>query len=86
MELDENGEKGSLGRANTMMFEMARKKNPKQVWIQRFLRERKQYKPKRGADAKERKAAWRRKRDEKEAESLPQDYSGVFWIRARRRR
>jgi len=86
MEVDENGEKGSLARANTVMFEMARKKDAKQLWIQRFLQERKQYKSKRGVDIKERKAAWRRKRDEKESEAAPRDYSGVFWVRARRRR
>jgi len=86
MEIDEDGEKGSLARANTLMMEMARRKNPKQRWLQRFYKERKLIKTKRRVDASERKAAWRRKRDEKETRDVPRDYSGVFWIRARRRR
>jgi hypothetical protein len=89
IEIDENGDKGSLGRANMMMFDMARKKNPKQEWLQRFYRDRKSCKETRTADNPDRKNALRRKhikeREEKQA-SLPKDYSGVFWIRARRRR
>ena len=86
MEIDECGNKGSLARANTLMFEMARKKNPKQPWLTAFYTERKAFKSKRRCDCSERKRAWRRKRDALEEEAKPKDYSGVFWIRARRRR
>lgn len=83
IEVLEDGSKGSMARANTLMFELARKKNPKQAWLQRFYHDRKVWKDKSHIDARARKAAWRRRRDEKE--NPPRDYSGVFWIRARRR-
>jgi hypothetical protein len=83
MEVLAGGEKATLAHANTLMFDMARKKNPKQQWLERFYRERKQWKSKSAVDAGARKQAWRRARDE--AENQPRDYSGVFWIRARRR-
>lgn len=84
IEIQEDGEKGSMARANTMMFEMARRKDPKQTWLQRFYKDRKPWKNTSRADAGSRKAAWRRKQDEKK-EPAPRDYSGVFWVRARRR-
>ena len=86
MEIDEQGEKCSLARANTLMLEMARRKDAKQPWLQRFYKDRGRFKSKKRVDAGARKQAWRRRRDEREQESLPRDYSGVFWIRARRRR
>jgi len=83
MEIDDSGEKAALARANTLMFDMARKKNPKQEWLTRFYKERKQWKAKRQVDTSARKSAWRRQQEEKE--NTPRDYSGIFWIRARRR-
>lgn len=83
IELLEDGTKASMSRANTLMLELARKKNAKQLWLHRFYHERKAWKSTRHVDASSRKKAWRRKRDEKE--NQPRDYSGVFWIRARRR-
>jgi hypothetical protein len=83
MEIDESGEKGSLARANTLMLDMARKKNPKQEWLLRFYRDRKPWKSKRQVDNSARKAAWHRRTEEKQ--EVPRDYAGVFWIRARRR-
>ena len=83
MEIDEAGDKAALSRANTLMFEMARKKDPKQLWLTRFYKERKPWKAKRQVDNSARKAAWQRKREERQ--NAPRDYSGVFWIRARGR-
>jgi len=86
IEVDEDGEKGSLARANTLMLDLARNKNPKQPWLVAFYKERKQWKSRSRVDAGARKAAWRRERDEKEQLKTPiRDYSGVFWIKARRR-
>lgn len=86
MEIDENGDKGALSRANTMMLDMARKKDPKQAWLRAFYTQRKAWKSKRRVDASARKEAWQRQRARQEEQSTPRDYSGVFWIRARRRR
>jgi len=86
IEINEDGEKDSLARANTLMLELARLKNPKQTWLLRFYRDRGKFKAKRGIDAQACKQAWRRKRDAQEQQLQPRDYSGVFWIRARRRR
>jgi len=83
MEVLPSGEKATLSHANTLMLEMARKKNPKQLWLQKFYSERKQWKSKSGVDAYSRKQAWQRAREE--AQNQPRDYSGVFWIKARRR-
>ena len=86
MELDANGDKGSLARANTMMFEMARKKDAKQPWLLAFYAGRKDWKHKRHADCRERGEAFRKRREANEEAVVRRDYSGVFWIRARRRR
>ena len=83
IEIMEDGTKACMSRANTLMLELVRKKNPKQLWLHRFYHDRKKWKRDRQVDAHARRAAWRRKRDEKE--NPPRDYSGVFWIRARRR-
>jgi hypothetical protein len=83
IEIQDDGEKGSMARANTLMFEMARRKDAKQTWLQRFYKERKPWKSKSGVDAGAKKSAWRRKQEEKT--EAPRDYSGVFWIKARRR-
>ncbi len=86
MEIDQNGDKASLSRANTMMFDLARKKDKKQKWLTEFYRGRKESKPHRSVDCRERRKAVQRQRDQREQEEAPRDYSGVFWIRARRRR
>ncbi len=86
IEINVDGSKGSLAQANTMMFELARKKDPKQRWLIAFYTQRKQHKPHRRGDCSARTDAWRRKRESRQQESQPKDYSGVFWIRARRRR
>jgi hypothetical protein len=78
-----DGEKASMAQANTLMLDMARKKNAKQLWLQRFHHERKQWKSKRLVDVEARRDAWQRKVHEQH--NKPRDYSGVFWIRARRR-
>ena len=83
MEILPGGEKATMAQANTLMLQMAGKKNQKQAWLKNFYHERKKWKTKRGIDAGARKQAWRRARDE--AENKPRDYSGIFYIRARRR-
>lgn len=83
IEILDDGTKASMARANTLMFELSRKKNPKQLWLHRFYHERKPWRSRLHVDGKARKAAWRRRQDEKQ--NPPRDYSGVFWVRARRR-
>ena len=86
MEIQEDGSKASLARANTLMFDMARKKNAKQKWLIAFYTERAAFKGNRSKDARARKDAFDRKRQSAVKELQPRDYSGVFWIRARRRK
>jgi hypothetical protein len=86
MEIHQDGSKASLARANTLMFDMARKKNPKQAWLIAFYKERSAFKGNRSKDALARKDAFRRKREAAANDSQPRDYSGVFWVRARRRK
>lgn len=83
IEILDDGDKASMAQANTLMFDLARKKDPKQPWLRAFYKSRKETKTTRLADASARRDAWKRIVHEKN--NKPRDYSGVFWIRARRR-
>ena len=84
IEITEDGEKGSMPRANTMMFEMARAKDKKQLWLKAYY-----------AGCRESKGKYRDHEQRREAHNKaiadrrpvqPFDGEGVFWFRAGGRR
>ena len=89
IEITEDGEKGSMPRANTMMFDLARKKDPKQPWLKAYYDGCAARKRMGGMGAFRDHAQRREAHDKAAADRRPVqpfDGEGVFWFRAGKRR